>query len=231
LITAHTSDPSALWQRLREHPPDPYCALFLTLVIGSPVMVVQNVDVSSGVANGTIGTVVDVILNSDAVITFDRAQQVHVVGAQHVHGIVVRHTSYRPSASQQYGSLQENEFPVPVWTAWDKAKRTVRFQGKQLELGIAQLACVPASALTGHKIQGATLASLLIASWARTTAAWKYVALSRVRSRDSLFLLHQLVQRQTHDKHLAAVNQEMGRLQRELFDPTSRRLRDLVVRE
>jgi hypothetical protein len=57
-----------------------------------------------------------------------------------------------------------------------------------LTISLTQFPVIVNCATTGHKLQGQTKRSLLIAVWSRVKN-WNYVALSRVRTRKGLHLL------------------------------------------
>ena len=58
-------------------------------------------------------------------------------------------------------------------------------------LALKQIPCLVNNATTGHKLQGQSKNSLCISVWSRRRN-WNYVALSRVKTRDGLFLVSPL---------------------------------------
>ena len=55
-------------------------------------------------------------------------------------------------------------------------------------MSATQLPVISNNATTGHKLQGSTKESIFIARFFYETKNWNYVVLSRVRTRDGLFL-------------------------------------------
>ena len=69
--------------------------------------------------------------------------------------------------------------------------RTATHQREELILSMKQFPIVVNHATTVHKLQGKTLDKLFIHEW-NYRGNWIYVALSRVRTREGLFLNHPL---------------------------------------
>lgn len=121
------------------------CAEILKLKRGAAVMCTANIDMDSGICNGSQGIVIDFLLN-DPVVMFSNGMQ----------KVISKH------------QWQSDEYPI---------------------LTVAQYPLCLAWALTIHKIQGATMAMAemdlgnSIFEYGQT-----YVALSRIRSLDGLYL-------------------------------------------
>ena len=159
----------------------------LTLYVGMPVSITANISVAAhGIANGTQATVVDVIF----------AEHNQPIQADDVRGFKVLRTpdgalplcvlvKVRDATFQVQG-YDEGVFPlfpkknIDVFDA----------DGKHILGRLNQFPIVPAYAFTGHKVQGITLDSVLIADTEnkRLKSTWLYTVLSRATSLNGLFL-------------------------------------------
>lgn len=202
----------------------------LDLLIGSTVLVVENIHIGSAIANGTMARVVDVLVNDDDV-QFDSSDSrygggIHVANALQVRGLVLQHVAHRPDEQQQFPGLPVGCFPLLT-----EKSRTAAPDGKK-QYSVRQLPVVPAFAMTGHKCQGTTLSALVVASWGdpsdrnylgRNSTGWAYVVLSRVRTRNTLYLVDCMPD-VSEFKPRVDIASEMQRLRRILFEPTAKRL-------
>ena len=167
----------------------------LKLTIGAPVMVTKNLSVPDGKANGTKATVEKVVLKHNA-RTFnvstgpDRTTFVTGVYAEDVQFIYLRHENpdIQPAVFPiEHGKPHTIHAKVPMDTS--TIIRTM--QRETMVMQMTQFPIVSNAATTVHKLQGSTLHNLFIHEW-HYKSNWVYVALSRVRTRQGLFLQKEL---------------------------------------
>jgi hypothetical protein len=72
----------------------------LDLVLGGPVIVNMNLDVSSGVANGSLATVEDIVLRPGVVPVMDTVALTHTVSVSQVAGLVCSASLRRPAVQR-----------------------------------------------------------------------------------------------------------------------------------
>lgn len=162
------------------------------MCIGGRYMITSNLRVSKGIANSAWVQLVDVILTDDAVVRWDPDLQAHCVDSCQVRGVVV--AVPKREKEQLCAGLPLGQFFVPYTDynfvfRWRKTEK----DGKKLQ---ARGPClVMAHAVTGHKVQGATLKQAVVSSFdaingrkVALDAGWLYVALSRVCKLSSLLL-------------------------------------------
>ena len=143
----------------------------LCLAVGAKVMLTVNVDVSDGLVNGARGTVADIIKTSGNVslvlVNFNNSR-VGVTAIQKSH--------YR----------QQHPHAVPI------SRREATFRigwNKTAEVSRTQFPLVLSWATTIHKVQGLTLDKIVVdMKGGRFTAGQAYVAFSRVKSLNTLFI-------------------------------------------
>ena len=159
---------------------------FLCLFAGCNLMVTKNIEVLDGIANGTTCLVRKVILKPEAEL-----KQIKMYDCW-VNAI----------------SIEDVEHIEVEWLDCDKfvgkfrltsEKGTFRVKYPICEFGVNQrvntnielqyLPVIVNHATTGHKLQGKTVASLVIAEWSKLKN-WAYVVLSRVKTLDGLFMTH-----------------------------------------
>jgi hypothetical protein len=198
----------------------------LRLIVGAPVMVLNNDQTTSGIVNGTVATLVDVIVQRDDAVTFEQTLApgggVHCVDAANVSGLILRYTDQKWARQGIFPCLPTGCFPLKL-PGWRSVK--VHIGGSYAEVRVKQFQCTPAFALTGNKVQGATLSNLLVASWRAPKRGlgcdgWIYVVLSRVRSIQTLFALEQLPNDSRQYVPRTDIAIEMARLRAAIFDPT-----------
>jgi hypothetical protein len=198
----------------------------LFCITGAPYLVSNNVDVANGVANGTLSWLYDVVIEPTATIrlvTVADDIQVHAVYANDVHCIVFKHKLEAWSATASFPSLPAGCFPI---TTISKTVNLIGRDGRK-RVKITQFPCVLSSVLTGHKVQGISVDSIMIGSMSshhrNGATGWLYVVLSRVRRLQGLFLLEPLESDPRKYKPRRDVMDEMTRF-RCLQDSTLRRL-------
>lgn len=226
----------------------------LDLLLGGELLILQNQHVHSGIVNGTLAVLHDIVLRPGAAVSFAQGREntgygVHTVEAVDVVALVLQHTVRGLQSRAVFSTLPAGFFPlVPsvggcLGPGKDERMReqTFAYGGRVgLKPKVTQFACVPAYSLTCHKYQGQTASSVLIAGYGQGadshsagraeahrcgTKGWLYVALSRVRTLNSLYLLTPI--QSDADKFIRRfdVIEEMDRLRAEVFVPTLRRLR------
>lgn len=157
---------------------------FLTLYRGCSVMVTENLDVRCGIANGTVATFESVRLKDGCSATPIQlyGYWVYAIDIQNVDCIELRwHNSKRFQGTFRL-QPRERKFRVryPVVEAGRKSKISV-------SLSIVHFPVLLNLATTGHKLQGKSVDSLIIAEWSKVQN-WAYVAVSRVKTLAGLFL-------------------------------------------
>jgi hypothetical protein len=155
---------------------------------------------------------------------------------------VLRHSAYVPQKHQEFPTLPQGAFPLPLSTqnprvpirvtSWaapageEDGVALLRAQAttRQIKVTVRQFALTAAFALTCHKAQGCTISALIIGAWQASgggRTGYTYVALSRVRGAASLCVMQQLAR---GSGARTEVDEEMQRLRQQLFQPTQARL-------
>ncbi|KAF5335465.1 hypothetical protein D9611_012159 [Ephemerocybe angulata] len=144
----------------------------MALVIGMPMMLVQNFDIAAGVVNGVIGTLQSLKYSLD-----DDQQRI-------LKSVIIRTEDMK---GDPIPGLQPQEFQV----LQERSQATVKsfYGGQDLHFTRSQVAIVPAFAMTVHKAQSRTLDRVIVDLKNTRTTAEAYVMLSRVRTFDQLFIL------------------------------------------
>jgi hypothetical protein len=161
------------------------CAPQLCLFSGCNLMLTENEDVLKGKANGTTCLFRKLILKPGA-----RAEKIQMYGYW-VNSI----------------SIEDVEFMVLRWEDCDHFAGNFQLKPKvgtfrvkypicefglntriQTSIELQYLSVIVNHATTGHKLQGKTVVSLVIAQWSKVKN-WAYVVLSRVKTLDGLFLM------------------------------------------
>ena len=189
----------------------------LYAVIGAPYLVRNNVDVPHGVANGTLSTLKNIVLQSHAkirVVHCGGDRFVHAVYADEVQCFILKHCLGGWKDKTVYSSLPDGCFPlVPT-------KHSVRekINGTYTSISVCQLQCVSALVLTGHKIQGQSMDSVILGDlqprFKHGQQGWLYVILSRVRTLKGLYTLVELDLNMSAYKPRLDVMEEMSRLEK-----------------
>lgn len=145
----------------------------LPLVIGMPVMIMTNFDVSSGVVNGRIGTLktVNYITNADRC----RHATSCIVESDGITGEAL------PSLNQKQAVALQDEVEMSFTHPQSK---------KKLKLKRSQLPIQPAFTMTAYKSQSLSLDNVVIDLESCSGSEAPYVMTSRVKSLDGLMILH-----------------------------------------
>jgi hypothetical protein len=158
----------------------------LKLCTGCPLMVTENTEARAGVANGTQATFEGVMLkfgktSSKTAVDVVKIDSVFVSDISHV---VLKHSS---------GTQKNNTFQmVPKRNAFvancpkPEILRTSHDKTEKIKMSANQ---IPA---TGHKLQGSSKDNICIGHFKHGLKNWCYVVLSRVRTRQGLFLMNPL---------------------------------------
>ena len=160
---------------------------FLTLFSGCKLMGTENKDVKNGVANGTTATFRRVKLKKGVkleAIRYD-GHWVWAVDIDNVQDIELEWAD----------SLYKGTFRVKPQSKTFRCKFTIREDGKNVTLRPSikfnHFPVILNHATTGHKLQGKTVKTLVVAEWS-AVRNWIYVVLSRVTTLDGLYLTHKL---------------------------------------
>jgi hypothetical protein len=164
---------------------DPLLKLYYQI----PLMLVSNDDVPNGHANGTRVILEAVVLHEGhstiETISFD-GHKCPVVDASSVKHLIC---SLDGNPSKIF-RIEPKSLTCRIKAPFPKnllqfapIKATIN-----LTVSLTQFPIIVNCATTGHKLQGQTKHSLLIAVWSKVKN-WNYVALSRVRTRQGLYLL------------------------------------------
>jgi hypothetical protein len=162
-------------------------APLLCLIQGGDAMVTDNLEVSTGVGNGTCCTFAKAILKCGETTTPIQVhgRWIHSVDIDQVHRLVMRwndESRYRGTFEiKSVTSCFKVQYPddddyLGIGMKWAPSMRIEHFP---MSVNFAT---------TGHKLQGKSVDILVIAEWT-STHNWPYVVLSRVRTLDGLFLL------------------------------------------
>ena len=172
----------------------------LKLYYRCPVMLTNNINVDSGLANGTEAKVLRIVMKTgqttfkvkidvDTHNQFYESNQIQEVSvdaayAEQIKFIELEHVN--KNIHPKIFQLQPKDFtfdasfPCPP----EFSGREKRIQRK---MNAQQLPVIANSATTGHKLQGATCENLFINAF-NYRANWPYVALSRVKTLKGLYL-------------------------------------------
>jgi hypothetical protein len=157
----------------------------LCLFTGCNLMVTINEDVVHGIANGTTCIFRKVVLKPDSVLEKIKMYDVWVytISIEFVEYIEVEWQDCdkfvgRFRLTPEVGVFRV-KFPISQFGLNTRIQASVQFR---------YFSVVVNHATTGHKLQGKTVQSLVIAEWSRVKN-WAYVVISRVKTLDGLFLL------------------------------------------
>jgi hypothetical protein len=197
----------------------------LYVVVGMPVVVTANVSLAHGVANGTEGVVVGIINDKQAtcsVCYMNQPQSIYRASVNRMSRmakcILIRVTG----GTFKFDGLDEGVFPLFPRAA--KKVVTVPNMNAKLDLMLESFPLSPMFACTGHKTQAKTMAGIIISSFENLPKGWLYVALSRTRSLDDIFLTQPVTLKLLSNSGPSdAVTTEMDRLKK-LHSETVERL-------
>ena len=176
----------------------------LDLILGSRVLVTDNISVSNGIANGTSATLVQILLDEDEV-RWSVTAKCFVIKASSVHGLILKNLQKPFDERDLYPPLGKGNFPVQRLTStkslincvWNNGKlvrkpKYVRAGVKTHRFRVCQFPVIPKHVLTTHKMQGQTCESLVMLPLddrhKHGQGGLLYVNLSRVRSREQMYL-------------------------------------------
>lgn len=201
----------------------------LFCVLNTPYIVNVNEDVGSGIANGTRATLQDIILKDSAAIRVTEigGREVHTVYADDVLCLIFKHTIASWLGTTRFPTLPPGCFPIVGYTH----SLTKLFRDNPGSAKITVFPCEFATIMTGHKMQGQTVDSIILGSFSDAhkngNTGWLYVILSRVRSLSGLYLLTPLQTDVTKYKPRTEVKNEMARLS-EIQSTTLARLEPII---
>ena len=166
----------------------------LKLYYGRPVMVNENIDVSNGIANGSMCKFVGVTLEDG--VTYEHLERIRIDGYYVWSACVSQVKSLKVQVIDGLSNSDEIKFAdlkpgsksvkanIPIPLDGTVTKTTIR---KKRRCRFNQFPLNCANARTIHKLQGRSLNAVVITTWDYTDN-WIYVALSRVRTLSGLFL-------------------------------------------
>ena len=171
----------------------------------------------NGIANGTQARLHSIILKNSAqvrAITLEGNKQVHAVYADEVDTLIFKHTNINWASAETFPCLPLGCFPiVPIS---NNILCRLGKDKKLCSLRARQFPCANALIMTGHKIQGQTVDSIILGDVSKHhqygSTGWIYVILSRVRSIQGLITLIRLTEDPKKFKPRKHVVNEMERL-------------------
>ena len=150
-------------------------ASVIHMAIGAKVMLIRNIDVTDGLVNGAQGIVVGMTrMGTD----------VSVISVKFDHPTV----GAKARANSKFVS-EVRTFPQATPIEKSEISFTVNKKNRGLTISRHQFPLKLAWACTIHKVQGLTVSKIVVSFKNRFNDGQAYVALSRVRSADGLFLL------------------------------------------
>ena len=160
---------------------------FLCLFFGCQLMVTDNIDVKHGIANGTCCQFVKAVLRHGTSIEpiEVHGRWVNSVDINNVDHIELRYdVSYAPKFVGTFKvQLRERAFKVD----YPLNEALMGKKSEEINIKLTHFPIISNFATTGHKLQGKTMASLVIAEWV-AKPNWAYVVLSRVRTLAGIYL-------------------------------------------
>jgi hypothetical protein len=172
----------------------------LLLYYKRPMMVNKNQDVGNGIANGTKAYMEKIHLKPGRTVRYttigpkNSRIRIPVVRASDISRVAMRHES--PDVVSPVFMLEPKTkncffckvpYPDSLQTGGQTSAQLLYMRGTQLPI-------LCNNATTGHKLQGATIATLFVHSWSNVRN-WTYVVLSRVKTLKGLFLRKKLDKR------------------------------------
>ena len=159
----------------------------LTLAVGAEVMLTINIDVNDGLVNGARGKVAQIIASGDK-----------------VNVVLVNFKNPRVGNTARLRGHYRQEQPHAVPIHRHKATFCVG-RHKTVEVSRTQFPLVLSWASTIHKVQGLTLDNIVVdMKGGKFLPGQAYVAFSRVRTLDSLFICNFNPASITADKHVVS---------------------------
>ena len=155
----------------------------------APLMLVKNEDVPNGHANGTRVFLESVVLKEGASISHvsvdgRKVRSAKACDINHIECSLDGKPSKIFKVKPRTLTCRVKA-PLPKTLAMG-TKTSITFKTEMTQLNV-----LSNDATTGHKLQGQTKKALVISTWSNRRN-WNYVALSRVKTRDGLFLVKPL---------------------------------------
>jgi hypothetical protein len=161
------------------------CAPLLCLFFGCNLMVTENIHVLNGMANGTTCEFRKLVLKPGA-----KLEKIQMYGYW-VYAVSMEDVEHM-EVNWQDCDFFEGTFELKPKVGTFRVKYPICEFGLNTRIKTSiQLEYLPVivnHATTGHKLQGKTVKSLVIAQWSKVKN-WAYVVLSRVKTLDGLFLM------------------------------------------
>ena len=154
-----------------------------------PLMLLANTDVSNGHANGTRAILQSIALNEGSM--FDTATadgvQCKLIDATDVKYLLCT----KEGDEHKIFKIEQKKMTCRVTAPVPKVFGASSASTINFSVSLYQLPLIANNSTTGHKLQGQTKTNLVISVWSNRSN-WNYVALSRVETRDGLFLVQPL---------------------------------------
>ena len=191
---------------------------FLKLSTDIPLMYTENHDVPNGIANGTLCSLVKVVLHSHVSESDFEATNIDGVYVRTIDASKVKYLLCKMEGSNRTFEVKSDivsckiNMPIELYLG-ERTRKTVRATINRFPLLINH-------ATTGHKLQGQTKSSICISDW-HYGANWPYVVLSRVTALKGLFLLKPLRENHdfAHDPRLVQMYTKMRQKCPKQYDP------------
>jgi hypothetical protein len=163
----------------------------LKLYAGRPIMINDNIDVKCGIANGTLGKFRKIVLKEG--VTWQNLEKIVIDGyyvwVADISQIHCMKVGIGNDEDEKLVDIEPEEnisvtakYPLPIYG--EISKYTPTFQRN---MKMTQFPINVADARTIHKLQGASIDKMVISSW-QYGDNWIYVALSRVRELQNLYI-------------------------------------------
>ena len=169
----------------------------LPLFPGMKVMVQENLAFTSGVVNGTEGTVKDIVYEELDGKRYPTVAYVHIPGSG----------SIRTNAVDDIVPI----FPECTSFPWNKTKQR---DGPKTTVSRLQLPLLPSYAYTDYKSQGRSLDAAIVDPASSMSLQGTYVMLSRVRALRGLCILRPFKAKKIEQRLSQELRDELDRLQR-----------------
>jgi hypothetical protein len=151
-------------------------------------MLPVNKNVTKGQANALQVTLEKVVLKPNVqpeTVMTNGNVPVQAVRASQVDHVVVSHSNDR--VEPQVFSIEPRSYTFDTKVPKPKSLQTRDGNHETLRMKATQLLVIVNDATMGHKLQGSSVYNLFIHCWSNVRN-WDYVMLSRVRTRNGLFL-------------------------------------------
>jgi hypothetical protein len=162
------------------------------IYIGCNIMLTENIDVISGIPNGTQATIEKVILKEGHDYTnvlIDNNISIRMVYASDVNYIKCKHSNSNIIQSIFTIKPKMNNFKVKI--SLPQHLENMHNIAQTYTMRAMQIPIIINNATTGHKLQGSRVEKLFVHSW-HYRKNWPYVVLSRVKQFSGLYLRKKL---------------------------------------